>query len=88
MAQFQGKGSFPKRGEKPLKAIVRVEPANDADAFHLGQVELTDGLPIPAPRERTNNSAAESDDAESGGADGLSFSAFDDLLATSTVGRK
>jgi|EP01044_Picomonas_judraskeda_P001072 hypothetical protein len=98
MKQFKGKGSFAKRGEKPLKpsttvgsTIQRVGPLNDADVFHLGQVKLTDGLPIPAPRAQTSNSVesggAESGGDESGGADGIPFSAFDDLLATSTVGR-
>lgn len=83
MTQFQGKGSFPKRGAslKPTissgNAIQRVEPVNTADAYHLGGTKLTDGLPLP----RSANSGND-------GTEGMAFSAFDDMLATATVGGK
>jgi hypothetical protein len=83
ITQFQGKGSFPKRGAslKPTIssdiAMQRVQPTNAAEAYHLGGAKLTDGLPRLTSRDDGN-----------GGAEGMSFSAFDDMLSTATVGRE
>jgi hypothetical protein len=101
MTEFKGKGSFPKRGGtlKPASsaeyaaASQKLEPVNSAEAFHLQQAKLTDGLPIALPHRAAAAAASDSDGAKQaggggGGGDGMSFSAFDDMLATATVGGK
>ena len=84
MTDFQSKGSFPKRGTslKPTIsadiAMQRVERENAAaEAYHFGGAKLTDGLPLPRSISK---------DSGSDGTDGMSFAAFDDMLATATVG--
>ena len=86
VTQFQSKGTFPKRGSslKPTASKDIAAEMTPAEQFHLGRTKLTDGLPAPALRRVT------SQDGNSGDGDGggMSFSAFDDMLANATVGGK
>lgn len=88
MTEFRSTGKFPKRGKSLMVTTSaeyearRFEPENSADAFHLGQSKLL-SVDVSVDIVDTGNKDGDND----GSGDQASFSVFDDMLATTTVGK-